>query len=310
MSHGKVSVIVPVYNVEMYVARCLDSILMQTYTDLEILINNDGSTDNSYRICQEYAERDNRIHVFTQVNSGVSICRNKMIDIASGEYIIFVDPDDWIVPNHIERLVTILVDNDADMSCCGYRVSRNGKIRKKLIDKQMSVKVYNGKEFADLSTKIIGCRCYAWGHLIRKSVMKGFSFPEHRIFEDLTALPKLMLSLKRIAYTKESLYIYCKRKEGQSHASFSMKRTDDELEAYICLTQYGIEHKFQPIFRNGAIFFILVYIRFKAAMIAVNLDQSKFNEKYRPYFKMYLRMYIMHNRRGEELIFRPREPLC
>ena len=310
MSNGKVSVIVPVYNVEKYVAKCIESILAQTYTNLEILINNDGSTDDSYKICLEYAERDNRIHVFTQENSGVSICRNKMIGIASGEYIIFVDPDDWIVPNHIERLVSILIDNDADMSCCGYNIISNDKLRRKRKNRKNNVQVYTGKEFADLSTKIIGCRCYAWGHLIKKSVMEGFFFPEHRIFEDLTALPKLMLDLKRVAFTKEPLYIYRKRKEGQSHASFSMKRTDDELEAYICLTQYGIEHKFQPIFRNGVIFFILVYIRFKVAMTIRNLDQTKFNEKYRPYFKMYLRMFITHNYGNADLIFRHRKSLC
>ena len=105
MKGGKVSVIVPVYNVEKYVGKCIESIINQTYTNLEILINNDGSTDNSYKICESYAAKDYRIRLLTQENSGVSVCRNNMLDVATGYYIIFVDSDDWIHPEHVERLV-------------------------------------------------------------------------------------------------------------------------------------------------------------------------------------------------------------
>ena len=120
MKNRKVSVIVPVYNVEEYVGKCIGSIINQTYTNLEILINNDGSTDSSYEICKSYAEKDNRIRLFSQENKGLSVARNAMIEKVTGDYILFVDSDDWIFPEHVERLVSLLEDNVEDCAACIY----------------------------------------------------------------------------------------------------------------------------------------------------------------------------------------------
>lgn len=121
----KVSVLIPVYNAEQYIVRCIDSILNQTYPDLEVVLVNDGSTDNSGKICDEYASQDSRVRVFHKKNSGVSETRNVALDNAQGNYILFVDSDDYIEPNMVEVLVDNIKKNDCDIAMCGYYI-QNG----------------------------------------------------------------------------------------------------------------------------------------------------------------------------------------
>ncbi|MDR2727810.1 MAG: glycosyltransferase [Chitinispirillales bacterium] len=116
----KISIIIPVYNVEPYIKKCLDSVINQTYTDLEILLINDGSTDNSGNICDEYAKIDNRIRVFHKNNGGVASARNVGLKNFTGQYLGFVDPDDWIEPNMYEVLYNAIVDKNVHISVAGY----------------------------------------------------------------------------------------------------------------------------------------------------------------------------------------------
>ena len=113
-----ISVIVPVYKVEKFLARCLDSIISQTYENMEIILVDDGSPDSCGSICDEYAQRDARFRVLHKENGGLSDARNCGVEIASGAYIAFIDSDDYIAPNYVEYLYRLLVDNDADISCC------------------------------------------------------------------------------------------------------------------------------------------------------------------------------------------------
>ena len=208
MSKGKVSVIVPVYNVEKYVAKCIESILGQTYSDIEILIVDDGSTDGSYAICRRYADIDFRIKLFTQDNEGLSASRNKMLKEATGEYILFVDADDWILPYLVERLLELIDEYDADIASCSYVKTKTDSAILPHCHHDGEIIRYTGKEFADHMTRLFGCRSFAWGRLIRKSLADSLSFPEGRIFEDTYAMPKFALnSCKSVVYTKEPLYI-------------------------------------------------------------------------------------------------------
>ena len=115
-----ISIIVPVYDVEPYLRKCIDSILIQSYRDLEIILVDDGSPDNCGAICDEYAEKDKRIKVIHKKNGGLSDARNAGLDIATGEYIGFVDSDDWVMPDMYEYLYKAVKEYDADMSVCGY----------------------------------------------------------------------------------------------------------------------------------------------------------------------------------------------
>ena len=116
-----ISVIVPIYNTEKYLKRALNSLLKQTYQDLEILLIDDGSTDSSLKICQEYAKKDHRIKVFHQENKGVSVVRNFGLSVAKGEYISFLDSDDYMEPNMLQTLYQNLIDTESDISVCHYQ---------------------------------------------------------------------------------------------------------------------------------------------------------------------------------------------
>ena len=129
MNQGLVSIIVPVYKAEKYIHQCIDSLLAQTYRNIEVILVDDGSPDNCGKICDEYAAKDCRVKVIHQQNGGVSVARQTGIDHATGEYSIHADPDDWVEPNMIEELVTKAVADNADMVICDfYRESKSDRI--------------------------------------------------------------------------------------------------------------------------------------------------------------------------------------
>lgn len=116
-----ISVIIPVYNVEKYLHRCLDSVIEQTYKNLEVILIDDGSTDHSGEICDDYAAKDVRIHVIHQENQGVSAARNKGLDTAKGEYIAFVDSDDYILPEMYAKMLECIIENNVDFCVCQWQ---------------------------------------------------------------------------------------------------------------------------------------------------------------------------------------------
>ena len=122
-----ISIIVPVYNAEKYLHRCVDSILAQTFTDFELLLINDGSKDNSGKICDEYAAKDPRVRVFHKENGGVSSARNMGLDNAKGEWVTFVDSDDWLVHNIYEKMLHKLVEENADLCLCDINMYWGGE---------------------------------------------------------------------------------------------------------------------------------------------------------------------------------------
>ena len=163
-----ISVIVPVYNVEKYLNRCVDSIINQTYKNLEIILVDDGSPDNCGRICDEYAKKDSRIKVIHKENSGVSSARNKGIDIAKGKWISFIDSDDWIEEDYFKLMLSSAKENDADIVLCGYkRIWKNNieeiKIRNKkdfLNSKEYLIQVLNPQTgFGFCHMKLIDKKC-------------------------------------------------------------------------------------------------------------------------------------------------------
>ena len=309
MESKKVSIIIPVYNVEKYISKCLESVITQTYTNLEILVNNDGSTDNSYQICLEYAEKDSRIKLYSQENSGPGKARNAMIERATGEYILFVDSDDWISSTHVERLVALLEESNSDGSACGH-VSTKSDSTEFAKKKKAKIIYYTGKQFADKITQLIGFRSFPWGRLIKKDFFnsKEMRFSEDHIFEDMFLMPKLFLSMKSLIYTTEPLYAYRHTANGICHSQFSLRRTD-ELDGYIMFTRYGLEGDCPQVVRNGALFFVLVYIKFKITMFLQRMDTSAYTEKYKPYFKIYLRMLLTKKYNHNDMIYKKLIPL-
>lgn len=198
-----VSVIVPVYNVEPYLRRCVDSIINQTYKNLEIILVDDGSPDNCGQICDEYAKQDTRIKVIHQKNSGLSIARNNGINIANGEYILFIDSDDYVS----DRLIEICMKNidNNDMIIFDF-IKDYGKNRNE-------VKVLNEKyhkNYNDLLRGILwdSIPSYVWNKFYKKNIWDNIRFPENTNFEDLVVMPQIFLKTNKIKYINKKLYYY------------------------------------------------------------------------------------------------------
>ena len=179
---AKISVIVPVYNVEKFIRRCLDSIINQTMKDLEIILVDDGSTDNSGVICDEYAKLDNRITVIHKENGGVSSARNRGLDIATGEWIAFVDSDDYIDNKMYEILYTNAEKNNCDISVCYFEYINQKGISLYNPNKKLGIKgIYNENKFLNLlyensETNLI-CICI-WNKLYKKDIFEKLRFKE------------------------------------------------------------------------------------------------------------------------------------
>lgn len=221
-----ISVIVPIYNTEKYLKRALNSLLKQTYQDLEILLIDDGSTDSSLKICQEYAKKDYRIKVFHQENKGVSVVRNFGLSVAKGEYISFLDSDDYMEPNMLQTLYQNLIDTESDISVCHYQ-----KFKDQISHIQVK-KIVKVLEPLQALEDIISdglLTNFLWNKLFKKSVFCSFAFPVNKIYEDVYIMPKLLEQAKKICYTNLILYYYYQREDSYVNY-YSKEKNDNYLE--------------------------------------------------------------------------------
>ncbi len=221
-----ISIIVPVYNVEKYIDRCILSLINQTYKKIEIILVDDGSLDNSYLICKRYAQNDNRIRVFHQNFKGVSASRNCGLANARGEYIVFLDGDDEASPNYVEKLYTTLLDNDLDIAqCCLIRIKDGCKINELPVEN--GVKVFTGIE---MQMRIFRrdryftmCLC---GKIFKKGLFEGLKFPEGRINEDESLIYLLMYRAKRVGVIDDYLYYYYYNGDSITEKPYNIHRLD------------------------------------------------------------------------------------
>lgn len=203
-----ISVIIPVYNTEKYLSTCLDSVLQQTFSDLEIILVNDGSTDNSLQIAQQFADQDDRIRVITQENAGVSAVRNKGLSEALGEYIGFVDSDDWISPKMYQVLFSLMKEHDADMS--EISICRTDKEINRKNEKENQITVYTQKEYVKRFFKIESQETvyYPYNKLYKRSILADNQFPPYKVGEDVVSTFKAIVKCKKIVSSDEELYYY------------------------------------------------------------------------------------------------------
>jgi len=197
-----VSVIVPVYNVELYIKRCLDSISGQTYHNLEIIVVDDGSKDKSATICKECADADSRIRLIEKENEGAGYARNTGLDVANGDYIFFVDSDDYIMPNCIERLLSIALAEKADIVKCSYieGCEKNYNI----IPEKKPYKTYtNVSAFRTRNMNIA-----VHGKLYKKSVIGNVRYPKESTFDDEFFTYKLIFNAPKVIILDEPYYYY------------------------------------------------------------------------------------------------------
>ena len=210
----KISIIIPVYNTEKYLKQCLDSIINQTFKDFECICINDGSTDNSLTILHEYSKKDNRIKIINQKNSGSSVSRNNGIKQALGQYVSFIDADDWITNNYLEILYNKIIETDADIVRASFKfyyqkddICESAKIRE-------IHKIKNNTDIERLYKGYAGA--FVWAKLYKKSLIKdnNIYFYEVKTAEDCPFSALVYLYAKKICFINDEIYFYRKQIEG------------------------------------------------------------------------------------------------
>lgn len=223
-----ISVLVPVYNVEKYLGRCLDSILAQTYTDYEVVLVDDGSTDQSGALCDAYAAEHDCIRVIHQENAGLAQVRNVSVAAARGEYITFVDSDDAIEPQLLETLMNDLQETGADISICSWSEVSDDGIRSELTwdHKEKGFQVWTTEQAVRTLLYQKGIDNNTWGKLYKRAVLQDIVFPAGRVYEDIAVAYQIFLKAKRVCYRPEALYLYTCNTSGISQSKFTPKRMD------------------------------------------------------------------------------------
>lgn len=232
----KVSVIVPIYNVQKYLDKCIQSIINQTYTNIEIILVDDGSSDGCGHMCDQYADEDDRIKVIHKKNSGVSDARNHGIICATGRYITFIDSDDFIHQRYIEILTDLAVQNQADIvvgdfepfqgeECCHDKIIHEKDILQAQI---LTSKCLYDNNFIQQKRTIF---TVAWGKIYEKKLWQGIEFPVGKLHEDTFTIYKLMEKASKVVYLQESIYYWRRRMDSITHGRWTFSHLD-QIEAF------------------------------------------------------------------------------
>ena len=223
-----ISAIVPVYKVEKYLGRCVESLLAQTYENIEIILVDDGSPDTCPVMCDEYAKKHEKIRVIHQENKGLSGARNTGIDNAKGEYLAFVDSDDLWSPHFLESLYKALKENDADIAQCRWEYMHGDEL-KEAYDADAKTVCFTGREMlANLYIQTGAYYVVAWNKLYKKELFENIRYPEGRIHEDEATTYKLFDLAKKCVFVDNALYGYYVGSGGTSitRNGFNLKKLD------------------------------------------------------------------------------------
>lgn len=238
MKDQKVSIIIPIYNVEAYLEKCISSVRNQTYTDLEIILVDDGSTDGCAEICRIAAKEDARILVIHKENGGLSDARNAGIQMASGKYLMFVDSDDYIHEQMVERLYQELTKKDADLAMCEfYKEAPDGRHyfeATRRLKKAQDGQIFEGEEIERLIFEDIfenrSSLVVAWNKLYKAELFEEIRYPAGKLHEDEYVIHELLYKAKRMVYIDEPCYYYVQHKSSIM-GTVSQKRIEDGFGA-------------------------------------------------------------------------------
>ena len=239
--NGLVAIIIPVYNTENYLDKCLDSVLAQSYTNLDIITVNDGSTDNSARILEEYASKDSRVRIITQKNKGLSAARNSGLEALkpNTEYIFFLDSDDWLPENAIQQLSICIEGKKADVVCGMYSSwSPEGKMLWNCPQSHFGKEnvISRAEMFELLSNHLISKYTFSTCKLYRRVLFEGIRFPVGKVYED-SICHRIYGKCTRIAFLNEVVYHYLQRLGSIVHSGYDIHRLD-KVELFIDRIQY------------------------------------------------------------------------
>lgn len=226
MEKDLISIVIPVYNVERYLKKCINSIVNQSYKNIEIILVDDGSTDNSSEICDEYIKKDDRIKVIHKENGGLSDARNKGIDMAKGKYITFVDSDDYVENLYIEKLYEAICKQNAVVAICAiYKINENEQIISKIGYQENLVK--SGKEtLKDLYQGHSLENIVAWNKMYDITLFGELRYPFGKLHEDEFTTYKILYTADKVAIIADPLYYYRQSESSIMGRKFNIKRLD------------------------------------------------------------------------------------
>lgn len=213
-----ISIVIPIYKVELYLERCIQSVMMQTYHNLEIILVDDGSPDRSGDICEDFAKKDSRIKVCHKTNGGLSDARNYGVERSHGMYITFIDADDYIAPNYIEYLFNLLIRYDADISCCCMIKTIENTVAYTINTAIPKERILTGKEACrELLGGSYGILVTAWGKLYRSKIVRKYPFPVGRKHEDEATTCKYYYEANKVVIGNYCLYAYYQNSNSIMH---------------------------------------------------------------------------------------------
>ena len=214
-----ISVLIPVYNVAEYLRKCIDSVLAQDFEDFELILVNDGSTDGSGEICESYRRTDSRIRTLVQDNKGLSAARNAALGEAKGEYVAFIDSDDFVADTYLSQLLKPVGQYNVDISICGRKIYYSESNYYNEQRPHFSNKILSGKQAVRALDSYDSYDMSAWGKLVRRNLYDDISYPLNRISEDMFVTYKLLYNAKSVYYSNDQLYYYRQRNGSISHST-------------------------------------------------------------------------------------------
>ncbi len=280
-----VSIIIPVYNVEPYLVEALDSVIHQTYTNLEIIIIDDGSTDGSGKICDDYAKKDNRIRIIHQENKGLSTARNIGLNIMTGEFVAFLDPDDAFHLDYVKKLISRIIQHQADLVMCKFTIHNTEKTMEHGVTDFLKPAIQSGiyNRIQMINALFDGYANYAvWNKLFRRELWTYIRFPDGHVHEDREPLFKIINQCIKIIIIDEPLYLHRKR-PGSITTTFSYKNVYDllfsasQVEAYFNEKTHNLFPK--DIQKKAKLYQLKILIQVYAIIDEVKKEIDKINKK-------------------------------
>lgn len=279
MEKPLVSIIIPVYNVERYIHRCVNSIISQTYKNLEIILVDDESPDNCPQICDSYAEKDKRIVVLHKANGGTSSARNLGLEHMTGEYVTFVDSDDFLQPTMVEKLYILCKKHNCLMAQCNYVEGYNSHFRKST---NFVITEYNDNSIFDKRT----LKVVVWAKLYHKDLFNGISFKENKRYEDEFITYRLAYKANNVIVTTEKLYYYFVNNSGKMQTAKSTVNLEF-IEAYEERISYFSTKKEDRLIELSIKEFVIRLMLYYMHAVQINYDSNKtsnllvlYNKKY------------------------------
>lgn len=280
----KITIIVPVYNVENYLARCIDSILNQSFKNFELVLVNDGSTDKSLDICKKYLNGDKRIKLISQVNKGLSAARNTGLRHANGKYICFIDSDDFVEKDYLLLLLNNIEKYNSDISMCEFYLtdSKGKQYSVEEFNEPKGISILSGKEiFSYFYRDNYVANVVAWNKIYKKNLFNNVKYTEGRYFEDEFIAISLFYEARTVSFVRTPLYDYVQRQNSIMHTPLTLKKVQDKTAMYKGRIEFLEGNK--PMYK-------LAVQQYKNWLIAIGksevngVNKLKLQSEYRKYF--------------------------